>query len=373
MRIGFDSKRAFFNQSGLGNYSRNLISQLCSLFPENEYFLFTPKKNSTPGSFSPDNTEIISPISFPHKQLSSLWRSAFMGSEISKHKIQIFHGLSNELPLDIKKSHAHSVVTIHDLIFLRYPHLFKYTDRTIYKSKFYRSCKDADAVVAVSQQTKEDIIHFFGIPSGKINVIYQGCSPIYYEKADASKKEKVISKYSLPENYILYVGTIEERKNLLQLVKAKTEYNISIPLVVIGRPTPYFERVREYISANSIRDVFFLKNVPQEDFPAIYQMAELFVYPSSFEGFGIPVLEALNSGVPVIAGGGSCLEETGGSHSIYVDPLKTGEIAEAITLVLNNSALKKKMTEEGYKHALLFREEKTTKEIMNLYQSLLQT
>jgi glycosyltransferase involved in cell wall biosynthesis len=371
MRIGFDAKRAFFNLSGLGNYSRTLITQLCRLFPENDYYLFSPKENQITAAFPPKNTQTIHPSSFPFKQLPSIWRSVYMGKAISNHKIQIFHGLSNELPLDIKKSNARSIVTIHDLIFLRYPNLYKRTDRTIYRLKFKQSCLLADDIVAVSEQTKSDIIHYFDIRPEKIHVIYQGCSPLYYEKADDKVKTIIREKHSLPLDYMLYVGTIEERKNLLQLIKARHENKISLPLVVIGRTTPYFVKVRDYITQNNIQDIIFLKTLPQEELPVIYQMAELFVYPSSFEGFGIPILEALNSGIPVIAGNGSCMQETGGPHSIYVNPMQTGEISEAINHILNNPVLKTKMIEEGYKHAMLFREDRTANEMMKLYQKLI--
>ncbi len=371
MRIGFDAKRAFFNQSGLGNYSRTLISQLCTLFPENEYFLFSPGKSIIPGYFPPENTRIITPESFPFKQFPSSWRSVFMGRDIAKQKIQLFHGLSNELPLNITKSSSRSVVTIHDLIFLRYPNLYKRIDRTIYRNKFHRSCRHADAIVAISEQTKADIIYFFGISPGKIHVIYQGCSPLFYEKSSTEIRNSLRTRHTLPRNYILYVGTIEERKNLLQLVKAKYENNIELPLVVVGRATPYFEKVKAYISQNNVKDIFFLNNLSREDLPGIYQMAELFVYPSSFEGFGIPILEALNSGIPIITGSGGCLKETGGPNSIYVNPLQPGEIAEAINSILGNHNLKKTMIDEGYNHALLFREDRTAHEIMKLYQKLI--
>jgi glycosyltransferase involved in cell wall biosynthesis len=371
MRIGFDAKRAFFNQSGLGNYSRTLISQLCMHFPENEYFLFSPKKNSGLANFPPENTNVVLPSGFPLNQFPSLWRSAFMGRDIAKKNIQIFHGLSNELPLDIVKSKARSVVTIHDLIFLRYPNLYKKADREIYKSKFKRSCMQADAIVAISEQTKSDIIQFFGINQEKIHVIYQGCNPLYYEKAEETLKSSIRRKHSLPDKFMLYVGTIEERKNLLQLVKAKHENSISLPLVVVGRATPYLDIIREYITGNQVQNIFFLSNVTQVDLPSIYQMAEVFVYPSSFEGFGIPVLEALNSGTPVITGNGSSLPEAGGPASIYLNPLQSIEIADSINRILNTPTLKNKMIEDGYKHALLFREERTTNEMMKLYQKLL--
>ena len=372
MRIGFDAKRAFTNQSGLGNYSRTLISQLCMLFPENDYFLFTSEKNSIAGNFPPINTNVINPDKFIHKQFPSIWRSGYLGKFIANQHIQVFHGLSNELPLDIKKNKAMSVVTIHDLIFLRYPKLYKRMDRVIYQSKFYRSCKLADAVVAISEQTKADLIQYFDLNPEKIHVIYQSCNPNYYNKVDETIKTIIRNKYSLPRNYMLYVGTIEERKNLLQLIKAKHENNISLALVVAGRKTAYFKKVSEYIDRNRIKDILFLQNLDTEELPAIYQMAELFAYPSTFEGFGIPILEALNSGIPVITGKGGCMAETGGTDSIYVDPLKTDEIADAIVRILGNPDLKKNMIEGGYKHAMLFREDKTANEMMKLYQKLIR-
>jgi len=372
MRIGFDAKRAFFNQSGLGNYSRTLISQLCTLFPENEYFLFSPKNPVANEIFPPLNSTLIKPSRFLNKKFPSIWRSAYMGSDIKRNNIEIFHGLSNELPSNIKKSNARSVVSIHDLIFLRYPDLYKRMDRAIYKSKFQRSCIQADAVVAISEQTKSDLIQFFNIEPSKIHVIYQACNSLYYEHSGNELKIKTRQKFSLPDKYMLYVGTIEERKNLLQLIKAKHEHRISLPLVVIGRPTPYFEKVKDYISHNSVTDIIFLKNVMPTDIPTIYQMAELFVYPSSFEGFGIPILEALNSGTPVITGKGSCLPEAGGPNSIYVDPMDIDEIADSIIRILDNKELRNTMIAEGYKHALLFREDRTAKEIMKLYNNLIQ-
>lgn len=371
MRIGFDAKRAFFNNSGLGNYSRTLVSQLCTLFPENEYFLFSPKESGKRENFPPINTVTVGPEKFLHKKFSSVWRSAFMGSGIKGKSIDLFHGLSNELPSDIKKSNAVSLVTIHDLIFLRYPNLYKRIDRKIYESKFKRSCLDADKIVAISEQTKSDIIQFFGINESKIQVIYQSCNPLYYQPCSTEQKDKVRNKFSLPETYLLYVGTIEERKNLLQIIKARHQGKITTPLIVIGRPTAYYEKIKEYISSNSITGIHFLKDVSLWDIPAIYQMSEMFIYPSSFEGFGIPVIEALNSGTPVITGKGSCLPEAGGPNSLYVDPMEVDEITNAIQTILGNPDLRKTMISKGNKHALNFREDKTAAVMMQLYQSLL--
>ena len=370
MRIGFDAKRAFHNHSGLGNYSRTVIRQLAGLYPENQYYLFTPGITTRFPDFPPAGVSVIEPGNTFDRILPSYWRSFRMGHDISSQKIDLFHGLSNELPRNIIKYPVKSVVTIHDLIFLRYPHLYKRIDRAFYHSKFLSATRMADKIIAISNQTRSDLISFFNADPGKIEVVYQGCNPVFYEKASPEKKNHVKELYNLPENYILYVGTIEERKNLLQIIKARQENNIDIPLVVIGRPTKYMERISDYLTEYNIKDICFLEQVSHSDLPPIYQMSSVFVYPSSFEGFGIPILEALNSGVPVIAATGSCLEETGGTHSIYINPENPEEIANALRQVLTNKELRESMITEGYKYAYNFREENTAGKLMEVYERM---
>ena len=371
MKIGFDAKRAFYNNTGLGNYSRTVIRQLSSIFPEHQYFLFTPRFKNKFESFPPDSATVIEPDKPIDQLFRSFWRSVNLGKELSRYEIEIFHGLSNELPLNINKKKIKSVVTIHDLIFLRYPHLYNKTDRIIYKKKVISATKLADKIIAISEQTQNDLISFFDIDPEKIEIIYQGCNPVFYNVVDENAKKNVRSTYNLPDNFILYVGTIEERKNLLQLIIARHENGIELPMVVLGRPTyPYFDKILRYIDTENVRNIIFIQNVSQTDLPAIYQMSSVFVYPSSFEGFGIPVLEALNSGVPVIAAKGSCLEETGGKHSLYIDPLHPEEIANALSEVLSNENLKKTMIEEGHNHAMNFRDDRTTGKLMELYKNL---
>ncbi len=371
MRIGFDAKRAFHNSSGLGNFSRTVIRSLSSIYPDHQYFLFTPAVSNKFAAFPPENVIPVEPGKAIDRLLPSYWRSIRMGDDIASLKIDIYHGLSNELPQNINQSGTKSVVTIHDLIFLRYPHLYKSIDRYIYKNKFFAACKMAEKIIAISEQTRTDLISFFNINPDKIDVIYQGCDPSFYQIVPDEKKALAKKIYNLPETFMLYVGTVEERKNLLQIIKARHEYGIDLPLVAIGRPTAYMSKIKEYISKQKITDIRFMETVPLSELPAIYQMSSVFVYPSSFEGFGIPILEALNSGVPVIAAKGSCLEETGGIHSLYIDPENPEEIAVAVNNVLSDNRLREKMIEEGFKHALNFREEKTSRKIMELYQKLL--
>jgi glycosyltransferase involved in cell wall biosynthesis len=371
MRIGFDAKRAFFNFSGLGNYSRNTIRQMGLQYPDIEYYLYIPKhKLQIPNQNLP-NQQLIYPDSWAGRRFPSFWRSNWLNKPLMRDGIDLYHGLSNEIPFGIHKHDIRSVVTIHDLIFIRFPQWYNPIDRLIYTRKSRYACKSADRIIAVSSQTKDDIMEYFGIPSERIEVIYQVCDPAFYMQIEEDQKKIFRKKYGLPSQYLLYVGTIEPRKNLLQIVKALHIASLRIPLVIIGRSTGYAELVRQYISDHQMDHIYFLGNLPNDDLPAIYQMAEVFIYPSRFEGFGIPILEALVSGTPVITSKGGCFSEAGGSHSLYVDPDQPEEIAESISKILEDANLHKLMSETGRIHAEKFNAENIASGIMNVYNNIL--
>jgi len=364
MKIGFDAKRAFLNFTGLGNYSRSIIKILSRYYHNHQYILYTPLiKNSVLFTDSP-NVKIALPEKPLQKMFKSYWRSFALTNQIKKDKIDIYHGLSNELPFHLNKIKIKSIVTIHDLVFIRYPYFYKFIDRKIYAKKFRYSCQIADKIIATSKQTKEDLINYFNIDENKIEVIYQCCDSLFYKKIDNSTKLKIQKKYKLPLQYILSVGTIEERKNLLNVVKALNTGKIDMPLVAVGSPTKYINKVKKYIAENRMENhVLFKHNVPLEDLPVLYQMAEVFIYPSFFEGFGIPILEALNSGTPVITSKQGCFPEIGGTSSLYISPDNIDEIAEALQQVLTDSSLRNKMIANGYKYAQNFTEEKIARKI----------
>lgn len=376
MRIAFDAKRATHNGTGLGNYSRFVLNTLSTYNSDNEYLLFTPSAGK-PSLRSKINNGLNIQYRFPKGfwkgfGVKSIWRSYGIVSDINLENMDIYHGLSNEIPFGLQRSGVKSVVTIHDLIFLRYPEFYKPIDRLIYKFKFKRACQKADRVIAVSEMTKRDIVDFFNISPDKIDVIYQGCDNSFKVAAAEELKKQVKEKYKLPDNYILYVGTIESRKNLLLALKALKESANKIPLVAVGRPTPYMNEVKQYIKENGLENlVTFLHGVPFGDLPAIYQQATIFVYPSFFEGFGIPIIEALYSGIPVIAATGSCLEEAGGPDSIYVNPNSVEQMRDAMSYLINNPDQRNKMIASGKKYAKLFDEENIALELQKLYNKLI--
>lgn len=371
MKIAFDAKRAFYNNTGLGNYSRNIIRLLSLIYQENKYLLFTPSiYKSIKFDYNKENTTIVTPNSFAGKVFKAYWRSYLINAQINIEKPDIYHGLSNEIPYGISSIRVKKIVTIHDLIFKRFPNLYKATDRKIYDRKFQYSAKNADIVIAVSKQTANDIEEYYNIKPEKIKVIYQSCNPLFYSAETEDNKKEIIKKYNLPKNFILYVGTIEERKNLLGLLKAYCYNKLNIPIVAIGRQTLYFKSVMEYAINNHIENnLIFIENIKNTELPAFYQLARVFVYPSIFEGFGIPVLEALASGTPVVTSNVSSLPEAAGENSILIDPNNVESIADGLQKAIYDKELRIKMIIEGRKHAKKFTEDIAAKNLMNIYES----
>jgi glycosyltransferase involved in cell wall biosynthesis len=371
MRIGFDAKRAFFNKSGLGTYSRETISILSDFFPTNEYILYSPRPSRGRIFEKADSLTVSYPQTSFYKIFTRFWRASGLSEQLVKEKIDLYHGLSNELPLNIHKYPVKTVVTIHDLIFLRYPKLYGYYDRKIYEKKFRYAAQSANRVIAVSQQTANDLFEFFHIDEKKVDVVYQGCNQQFWQIVSDTDKQDMASKYLIPEKFILSVGTIEERKNILAVIKAMHKHKIFYPLVIVGRPTDYIDEIRSYIEEYNLKNIYFLRDVPIDDLPALYQMAELFIYPSLFEGFGIPIVEALCSKVPVITSKGGCFAEAGGESTIYIDPYNVDEIGEAIKSVLNDNALRIYMISGGYRYVQQFRLENIAGNIMRTYEKIL--
>jgi len=367
MRIGFDAKRAFNNYSGLGNYSRYIISNICRFYPENDCLLYTPSIADPELFHEPEGTSIKRPKTRVGIQSSSYWRSFRLAHRLNDDAVDIYHGLSNEIPFGIHRTTIRSVITIHDLIFMEHPELYKPIDRYVYKKKAQYGAQNASRIIAVSNQTKQDIIRFLGVDESRIRVVYQGCHRQFYTRVSSEKLQYTRQRFNLPEDYLLYVGTIEERKNLLKIVEALDKGNIYCPLVVVGRKTNYYNQVKNYIEKNGMQNIHFLDQVQVSDLPAIYQGSSGFIYPSSYEGFGIPILEALNSGVPVITSAGGCLEETVGKGGLLIDPNNQDQMIESITQVLEDSGLRDRLVREGGAHALKFREEQTIPALYNVY------
>jgi glycosyltransferase involved in cell wall biosynthesis len=375
MKIGYDAKRAFNNKSGLGNYSRNLIKHIIKNNPTEDYYLFsseTERYKLQDFIEKKSNIHLIGPQGFWAREFPAWWRSYSISKVANNLKLDIYHGLSSELPLNSDQMHAKKIVTVHDLIFMRYPEFYNPADSKMYTLKTKKSCLLADAVVAVSEQTKSDLIELLDIPKEKIHVIYQSCDENFFHPHDFTTNDHSPEKL-LPEEYILYVGTVEQRKNLLALIKAIHELDktMKVNLVVVGKETTYAKEVSSYVEKFGLeKRVIFMKSINNSLMPLIYRKAKAFVYPSLYEGFGIPILEALASKVPVITSRGGCFPESAGPGSIFVEPNNEDELADAIRLVLGDENKRQEMISIGYNYAQQFTPEICAYNMFNLYKKI---
>jgi glycosyltransferase involved in cell wall biosynthesis len=383
MNIGFDAKRAYHNTTGLGHYSRTIINLLLDYYPEHQYYLFNPKKSPKYNLDRANLLEVL-PSAFPDTLLTAAWRSSWVKKDLQRLNIDIYHGLSHEIPIGIKKTGIKSVVTIHDLIPEHFPEQYNPIDVKIYRKKFRYACEQADKIIAISDQTRRDIIDFYKIPGEKIEICWQSCSPIFSIRANEEEKKRISQKYELPSEFFLSVGSIVERKNLLTVCKAffLLRNDLDIPLVVIGNGGKYKQKVKDFILQHNLeKKIIFLSEkkeakTDQEflstpDLAVIYQLAIAMLYPSFFEGFGLPVVESLWSRLPVITSNVSCLPEVGGPGALCVDPNSAEDMAEAIQKVYTDKELVADMITKGIRHTEKFTPEKYAASVMNVYKSLM--
>lgn len=370
MKIAFDAKRALNNSTGLGNHARILLNALLRDFPENEYLLFSPKAKDEFFHLLTGRFKIF----FPETKLETLvhpvWRSYGVNRQLEKERVDIYHGLSNEIPIRNQKSKIKHVVTIHDLIFLKHTEQYSFIDRQIYELKTKYAAKHADKIIAVSKETKHDLIHFYRVPEAKIEVIYQSVDLAFQT---ASQRVADIQKYNLPHKYILNVSSFFPRKNQQKLIEAfdLIKDKVEEDLVLVGGVGGNRKDIELLIQHKKLQNrVKIISNASNEDLPAVYQAASLFVFPSLLEGFGAPVLEALFSKVPVMATKGGAIEEAGGKNSLYINPDSAEEMADGILKVLSNETLKTQMIEAGFTHAQTMTDKAFAEKTMRVYREV---
>lgn len=374
LRIGFDAKRLFNNFTGLGNYSRNLLYHLCACFPEYSYYLYTPHIVSN-ALTEPFLDKDIFRVRRSAALVKPYWRSYSIVRDMKKDGVDLFHGLSHEIPFGIGKSGIRTVVTIHDLIFKVYPDTYPFHDRTIYDLKFRYSCRNADAVIAISESTRNDIIQYYGIPSEKIHVIPPAFDDDYLLPIDPAFTGHVRKKHNLPSEYMLYVGSITERKNLMTIIQAYSllEEKDRTPLVIVGEGHKYKKKVLDAIHKYKLESrCIFIGNIHHtEELRAIYSNAMLFLFPSLYEGFGLPVMEALLCRTPVITSSTSSLPEAGGTDTCYVKPTDPSELAFSIRSILADRMKASLMAEKGWEYAQQFNGKRIAGMVAELYEKII--
>ncbi|SVB40048.1 uncharacterized protein METZ01_LOCUS192902 [marine metagenome] len=380
LTIGFESKRLLTSSTGFGTYSRTLVRDICKYYPETRCVLIAHdsyKVLNRLSTFSSSEVEQVKrsdtlKVVYPPNTWHLYWKLLGAKRALYDHGVDIYHGLAHQIPRSVRQKRLPIVLTVHDLIYRYYPELFPGEDLNLYESQLLNACSISNKIVAVSESTKRDLVNFFSISPQKISVIYSACDYRYHKTETSETIQQTRSIYGLPEKYLLYVGSMSERKNLLSVVKALNIIPRSdrLPLVVVGATTSYSNVVGDYIKNNDLDNwVIFPKRVETEDLPAVYQAAEIFLYTSLYEGFGMPILEALSSRIPVITSNISAMPEAAGPDSRLIDPESPDEIATGITDILSDDSLRHKMIENGYAYSQKFNNKKVTEKMLQLYQT----
>ena len=362
MKIGFDAKRAFHNITGLGNYSRSVIQSVSNIMKNNQVYLFTPTDNTH--NFQINNNNVIK-VTAPKIYNKAFWRFKSVNRELERLNIDIYHGLSNEIPYGIK---IKSIVTIHDLLFLKYPSFYNYIDRKIYYMKSKLACENANFIIATSQQTKNDIINYYNIEEYKIRVIYQTCDDVFIHHNDNVKTNSNITQ-QIQTPYLLYVGSIEERKNLIFLLKAINTMKKEIKLICVGKKTKYYNKISKYINKNKLQKrVLFINDCSKKELAILYRNSRGLVYPSIDEGFGIPIIESMYSKVPAITSNQGIFKEVGGTNSYYFEKNNLDSLIQNISEIWTDSLEREKRIQLNLKHVQKFSALNQAKQIINLYK-----
>lgn len=370
MRIAFDGKYVTLSTAGVGRYCTSLLRALFRV-------------NAAEGSgfefvvfLGPDTAVGALPPVHVRREwqgvMSSVIRSTFLlPGSLRRLSADLFHGLDGWLPASARPP---GVVTIHDLIPLLAPRAFTLKHRLVMRwIKFGRVAKAA-WVIADSAATKGDLQRLLGIPGSRISVIPLGVEDRFHPAQDPGHLASVRATYRLPADYVLFVGTLEPRKNLPALLRAFARLRgrgatAGCHLVLVGGWGWQVREIREALARHGGHgDVHVLGFVADEDLPALYAGAKLFVFPSTYEGFGLPVLEAMACGVPVVTSTRSSLPEVGGDAARLIDPDDVDGLAEAMGTILDGEALRRDMAEAGLRRARLFSWEAAARETLKVYQ-----
>lgn len=377
MRIGIDISVLNDKQkTGVGVYTYNLVKALLEQNRKDQFILFGISTFQTY-----DFLKNIEFKKYPNVELkifklpAQLFRKAFLlWQKLNWPKIEnfigpvdIFHSFNWYLPPQKK---GKVVVTVFDMTAKLFPEIHQRKTVQLDNIRLQRIKKSADMVIAISESSKKDYLHFD--PLKKVEVIYPGASDIFFKKIDRSKIKEVLTKYGLNSSYILSVGTLEPRKNIKRLINAYLQSNLTEKLVLVGSWGWEGAELAQIIKKNADK-IICTGFVADEDLPFIYSQAVCFAYPSLYEGFGIPVLEAMTSGVAVITSKISSLPEVGGDAVYYVDPLDESDIKDALIKVVKNEKVREELIKKGATQARTFSWEASAKKLNLLYQQLIKS
>jgi glycosyltransferase involved in cell wall biosynthesis len=373
MKIGIDIRELSMStaKSGWYQYTYNLASHLLTIDGHNEYRLLSMFARGR-GFRGDDKIPKKFVWRVPGRVTAAVCERLSLPVELLLGGLNVFHGPGEFIPRPFR---CKSILTIHDLMAFRHPEFIDPEWLGPHTQRILTAANEADAIIAVSQFTKGEIVRLLRIPEARIRVVYNGISPAFRPMGDNEHMEKVRVKYGIRGPYLLFVGNIEPKKNLNTLILACAELwkatSYKYPLAIVGQKDWHFEAVRELVQKLHLeREVIFTGVVDGEDRPSLYSGAELFVFPSLFEGFGIPVIEAMACGTPVVASNRASIPEVADDAAVLVDPLNASRMAEAMYTVLADPSVKTRCIQRGLQRAKTFSWERTARETLKLYQDV---
>lgn len=375
IRIGINIRFIQTTISGIGKYVLELMKGLAQIDNENKYDLYEYSHTKVLHPIEKKNFSYVIPTFNTKIRSFRIFLEQFLFTMfIKKQKLDVFHGPSFMLPI-FKPLKTKCVITVHDLTFLRYQESFTFETKLYYKIFFKRSINNADMIIADSQATKDDLMLYFHVPKNKIKVIYLGVDKAFTPVADKFHIAKVQKKYALPKKFFLFTGLLSPRKNIEGVLRAFNSLNIDLykeyHFVIVGGKGWLYDPIFKYVEKHNLKErVHFTGYIDAGDLPVFYTLAEALVFPSFYEGFGLPILEAMACGCPVITSNISSMPEVAGDAALLVDPKNSQNILAAMEKIVSDKELRKELVKKGYEQAKKFTWEKTAEETLALYKQV---
>lgn len=357
-RFGFDKETGLPNRVGSGEFCFQLLDSLSKINSDNNFFIYIPISPSK--DMPKENQKWKYDVIYSKK----VWTITGLGHRLHKntHKLNVFFSPTHYTPFGFS---IPSVISILDVSYLHFPELFNKKD--LLKLKYWGkySVKKAKKIITISESSKNDIIKAYAVSPEKVEVVYPGI------KAISKTKDINMEKFGISKKYILFVGTLQPRKNIVRLIEAFSKINEDIQLVIIGKKGWQYEEILFAPEKYNVKDrIVFLHDVTDEELPSFYKKAEFFILPSLYEGFGLPVLEAMKNDCPVITSNVSSLPEAGGDAAIYVDPEDVDDIKDKMSKLLRDEDLRKNLVKKGHDQIKKFSWDKSAKETLAVLESI---
>lgn len=371
MKIVINALQYLDKSSGIGIMLRELYGRVAQRSDECQVIL---PKGSPAFPCGGKAETVIAPCAYEEGLKRIIYQSLVIGPRYCKDAL--FLTTDSKVPL-LLPNNAEVLSVITDLAVFRMPEVYRFSRVLLWKQQYRALCRRADRFIAISEFTKREMTELLGIPKNRIRVLYCAAPEHVVQVCFSSVLNALREKYHLPERYILFVGNFNPRKNLKRLITAfdlmKQRSGLPISLVIAGGQGWKFDPLNALKGVSFAQDVNFIGYVPDEEIAALYSAAELFVFPSLYEGFGIPVIEAQKCGTPVITSNTSALPEIGGDAAVYVDPLNVDELAHEMEIVLQSNTLRESLIAKGKENAARFSWEESAQQLTDYIERSVET